>query len=145
MIKSSIIDIENVTIDLLQRAWRHIWEGPKARSWSKNKTMGGPAKVECSEWVSSLQPGPDPHANFARGHLSQSNGDEAHQTDGRVVTLDEDECTRRDISNEVLRAGNYIRVRVVVQTRGVIRPGYEIRLRDNPVYGRVPAVIVERA
>ena len=114
MIKASIIDIEDVTVDLLQRPRRHTGEGPKTRPWTKNKTMRGPAKVECSEWVSSLQLGPDPHANFASGHLPQSNGDEAHQTDGWVVTFDEDECTRGDIGNEVLRAGNHIWIHVIV-------------------------------
>ena len=145
MVKASIIDIEDVTVDLQKRAGNHIGEGHKTRLWTEDEAMCGSTKMECSEGVSSLQSGPDPHANFTRGHLSQSNGDEAHQTDGRVVTLDEDECTRRDISNEVLRAGNHIWIQVVVQTRGVIRSGYEIRLRDKPVYGRVPTVIVERA
>ena len=60
------------------------------------------AKVERSKRVPLLQPGPDLDTNFARRHFSESNRNEAHQADDRIVRFNEDECARGDVGNEVL-------------------------------------------
>src|ERR1017187_5823805 len=75
------------------------------RTWTKDKAVRRTAVLEVSELVSlpDVVAGPDLRVDHARRNLYHADGHEGHQSDDRVVGLDEDDCTGRDVSQVGLR------------------------------------------
>ena len=117
----------------------------------KHQTMRTPPEMEHAQLLPLLDPLAHRNRDLARAHLSHADAQERHESDGRVVRLDEDERARRRRRDVALAGALALLVRVV---RGaevfelrfrVVRPVDDVAFADHARDGGVPAVVGERA
>ena len=112
--------------------------------------MRRPSEMEHSELLALSDHVVLHDGDVARGHLRHPDSDEAHQANGRVVCLDEDQGPsgqRRDeCLGPVLRFG--VRTLGIGESHagrlGVVHTGNRYDLLDDAIDGTVPTMVVER-
>src|SRR5579862_5801325 len=89
-------------------------------AWAKDQAMGRAAEMEHTELPALSDALPFVRCDLAARHFRHADREEAHQSDFRVVCVDEDDRACRDLRNVSLRVVGPGRIEAVSESFGKV-------------------------
>ena len=113
----------------------------------EHEAVRGSAELGVSEVgaLGHVMPGRDLRVDEARGDLDHADGDDGHQTHGRVDRFDKDDRAGGDVGDVALRGGGVDGVPAFAVGFGVVGAVLDEGAHDGPCDWAVPAVVVRGA